>query len=360
MARLDFWIGAKSAATRRRIAGVTLKFVHLRLHSEYSVSDGIVRIDDAVARAGADRMPALALTDLANVFGLVKFYQAARAGGIKPIVGCDVWITNTQDRDKPHRLLLLCQNRKGYLRLFELLTRAYRSNQHRGRAELAKEWFHESGSEGLIALSGAHHGDIGQALLAGNITSAGQLARGWAELFPQRFYLEVQRAGHSEDEPHLRRTVRLAANLRLPVVATHPVQFLTPEEFKAHEARVCISQGYILANQRRPRLFTAEQYLKTQAEMAQLFADLPAALANSVEIAKRCNFELELGKSKLPQFPTPDGQSLDAYLRDQSAAGLALRLQQLYAEAQQRAAQEQRYRDRLALELDTIINMGFA
>ncbi len=339
---------------------MTPQFIHLRLHSEYSISDGIVRLDDAVAHASADRMPALALTDLANVFGLVKFYQAARAHGIKPIVGCDVWMTNPQDRDKPHRLLLLCQNRTGYLRLSDLLTRAYRTNQHRGRAEIAKEWFDESGTEGLIALSGARHGDVGSALLAGNITSAGHLARGWADLFPHRFYIEVQRSGHNEDEPHLQRAVRLAGSLRLPVVATHPVQFVTPDDFKAHEARVCISQGYILANQRRPRLFTPDQYLKTQAEMAQLFADLPAALANSVEIAKRCNFELELGKSKLPLFPTPEGQGLDAYLHDQAGAGLTLRLQQLFVDSQQRAAEEPRYRERLEHELGTIIKMGFA
>ena len=339
---------------------MALHFIHLRLHSEYSISDGIVRIDDAVARAAQDGMPALALTDLANVFGLVKFYQAARSHGLKPIVGCDVWITNPQDRDKPHRLLLLCQNRGGYLHLCQLLTRAYRTNQYRGRAEIAKEWLDESGTQGLIALSGARHGDVGNALLTGNIASAGHLARGWAELFPQRFYIEVQRAGHSEDEPHLQRAVRLASNLRLPVVATHPVQFVAPEEFKAHEARVCISQGYILANQRRPRLFSAEQYFKTQAEMAQLFADLPAALGNSVEIAKRCNFELELGKSKLPPFPTPEGQGLDDYLRDQAAAGLALRLQRLFGDEQQRGREEPRYRARLELELDVIIKMGFA
>jgi DNA polymerase-3 subunit alpha len=338
---------------------MALHFIHLRLHSEYSISDGIVRLDEAVARAVQDGMPALALTDLSNVFGLVKFYQAARSQGLKPIVGCDVWITNPQDRDKPHRLLLLCQNRTGYLRLCELLTRAYRTNQYRSRAEIAKEWFQESGSEGLIALSGARYGDVGSALLAGNVTSAGHLARGWAELFPQRFYVEVQRAGHNEDEPHVQRAVRLAAGLRLPVVATHPVQFIAPEEFKAHEARVCISQGYILANQRRPRWFTTEQYFKTQAQMAQLFADLPAALTNSVEIAKRCNFELELGKSKLPPFPTPAGEGLDNYLRKQAAEGLSLRMQQLYADQQQRSREEPRYRERLDLELGTIIEMGF-
>ncbi|HXX12140.1 MAG TPA: DNA polymerase III subunit alpha [Burkholderiales bacterium] len=336
------------------------QFIHLRLHSEYSISDGLVRLDQAVERAAADHMPALALTDLANVFGLVKFYQAARESGIKPIVGCDLWIANEQDRDKPYRLLLLCQNRAGYLRLCELISRAYRSNQHRGRAEVAAGWFAELGTEGLIALSGASLGDVGHALAADNVVLARRLAQEWAALFPGRYYLELQRAGHAEDDGHVQRALRLAGRLRLPVVATHPVQFLTPEEFRAHEARVCISQGYILADQRRPRRFTPEQYFKTQDEMAQLFGDIPAALANSVEIARRCSFELELGKSKLPLFPTPDGTGLNQYLRGDAMAGLEQRLIALYPDAAHRERQAGRYRERLELELKTIIEMGFA
>ena len=335
------------------------RFVHLRLHSEYSISDGIVRLDDAVQRAVDDRMPALALTDLANLFGLVKFYQAARSRGLKPIVGCDLWVTNELDRDKPHRLLLLCQTRAGYLRLCELLTRAYRTNQHRGRAEVSKAWFNDLGTEGLIALSAAQHGDIGHALLAENQAAAKQLAQRWAELFPDRFYLELQRTGDADCERHVQRAIRLAGGLRLPVVATHPIQFLTPEDFKAHEARVCISQGYMLADQRRPRRFTGEQYFKTQDEMAQLFADVPSALANSVEIAKRCSLAIELGKSKLPLFPTPKGVGLDDFLRVQATEGLQRRLAQLYPEAAERDAQAPRYRERLEWEIGTIINMGF-
>ncbi|MEO8629442.1 MAG: PHP domain-containing protein, partial [Betaproteobacteria bacterium] len=338
---------------------MTPQFIHLRLHSEYSISDGIVRLDDAVARAVQDGMPALALTDVANVFGLVKFYQAARASGVKPIVGCDVYITNEQDRDKPQRLLLLCQNRAGYLHLSDLLTRAYRTNQYRGRAEIAKAWLRESGTNGLIALSGAQYGDIGQALLADNAVAAKELARSWSALFPQRFYIELQRCGHANTEAYVQRAIRLAGAARLPVVATHPVQFIAQEEFKAHEARVCISQGYILADQRRPRWFTEEQYFKTQAQMAALFADVPSALANTIEIAKRCNFILELGKSKLPAFPIPDGRGLDEYLRDQASRGLDQRLEQLYPDAAQREREAQRYRDRLELEACTIIAMGF-
>ena len=339
----------------------TPSFVHLRLHSEYSVSDGIVRLDDAVAAAVANGMPALALTDLANVFGMVKFYQAARGAGLKPVIGCDVWLENETDRDKPHRLLILCQSRVGYRNLSELLTRAYRANQYRGRAELKKEWFAAPAGDGLIALSGAHHGDVGAALLAGNYKQAAAAARAWSNIFPQRSYLELQRPlAVGQVESCVQQTLQIASELKLPVVATHPVQFIHADDFRAHEARVCIAEGYVLADQRRPRHFGADQYFKTQAEMAELFADVPQALANSVEIAKRCNLTLELGKSKLPAFPTPNQESLDDYLRDRSQEGLVRRLEQLYADAALRAEKLPIYQQRLEFEIKTILQMGFA
>ncbi|MGW8184348.1 MAG: PHP domain-containing protein, partial [Burkholderiales bacterium] len=344
-------------------------FVHLRLHSEYSILDGIVRVDEAVEAAVKDGMPALALTDLANVFGMVKFYQEARARGIKPVIGCDVWLENEADRDKPFRLLLLCQTHAGYLRLNEALTRAYRANQYRGRAELRKDWFAELGSDGLIALSGAHYGDVGQALMMDNVRVAERLAREWGELFPGRFYIELQRLGKGASvlgasggaiETHVQRAARLATRLKLPVVATHPVQFVSREDFRAHEARVCIAQGYVLSDQRRPRLFHAEQHFRTQAEMAAAFSDLPEALANSVEIAKRCNLTLTLGKSRLPKFPTPENMGLDDYLRQCAQAGLEQRLGQLFPEEGKRLAHAPRYRERLGFEIETIQQMGFS
>jgi len=320
------------------------RFVHLRLHSEYSVSDGIVRIEEAVERARADAMPALALTDGGNLFGMVKFYGAARAAGVKPVIGVDCWLQNDADRDKPFRLLLLCASRAGYLRLCDLLSRAWLRNQHRGRAELAREWLQDA--EGLIALSGAASGDVGQALLAGHDEAAERLAQGWAALFPGRYYLELQRAGQPHAEALLARSVALASRLGLPVVATHPVQFLDAGDFRAHEARVCIATGHILGDQRRPRRFTPEQYFKRQDEMARLFADIPQALENSIEIARRCNLAIELGKSRLPAFPTPAGVSVEDYLRQQAHDGLKKRgLQNV---------------ERLEFELKTIIQMGFA
>ncbi len=338
---------------------MTPAFVHLRLHSEFTVTDGIVRIDDAVARAAQDGMPALAITDLANLFGMVKFYKAARAAGVKPVIGCDVWISNEAERDKPSRLLLLCRNHKGFLQLSELLTRAWLENQARGRAELRKEWLAAAAVDGLLALSGAQAGDIGGALMQDNAAQAERLAREWAQLFPRRFYIELQRAGAASTEAYIQRALVLAGELQLPVVATHPVQFLKHEEFLAHEARVCIAEGYVLADQRRPRVFTPESYFKTQAEMAELFADIPEALANSVEIARRCNLTLELGKSKLPLFPTPAGVSLDDYLAQQAAQGLALRLAKLFPDGQERARREPEYRARLEFEIKVITQMGF-
>ncbi len=338
------------------------RFVHLRLHSEYSVTDGIVRLDDAVARAAACRMPALALTDLANLFGLVKFYKAARGKGVKPVLGCDIHLANEADVDRPYRLLLLCRSHQGYLQLCELLTRAYLAPRQRGRAEVTRQMLTDVGVDGLIALSGAGAGDIGEALAQGNAELAASRARYWAELFPDAFYLEVQRVqprGHAPQEALIVATADLAADLDLPLVATHPIQFLDRDDFKAHEARVCIAEGYMLGDARRPRLYTEEQYFKSADEMVELFADLPEALENSVEIAKRCNLEITLGINYLPNFPTPDGVTLDEFLRLEAGRGLELRLTQLFPDAAERDKERAVYDERLRIELETIINMKF-
>ncbi len=337
----------------------TPAFVHLRLHSEYSVVDGITRLDDAIGCAAGDGMAALGLSDLGNLFGMVKFYKEARGKGIKPVLGADVWLTNDADREKPFRCLLLCRDRAGYGRLCELLTRAYRENKFRGRAELRKGWLTHGGGAGLLLLSGAMSGDVGQALIHGNKEQAETLAREWAEAFPGAFYIELQRAGHPGTEGYIRQAVSLAGKLALPVVATHPIQFLKREDWKAHEARVCIAQGYVLADKRRPKEFTEEQYFKSQAEMAELFADLPEALENSVEIARRCNLTVQLGKNFLPQFPTPEGMTLDEFLVAEAKAGLEMRLGQLYPDAEKREAARPTYEARLKFETDTIIQMGF-
>ena len=258
-------------------------FVHLRLHTEFSVVDGTNRIDDVVASAAADGQPALAITDLNNLFGAIKFYRAARGKGVKPVLGAEIML-EAEAGHAPARMLLLVQSRQGYLHLSELLARAWTGNAAKGQALCSWAWLQELG-EGLIALSGAQAGPVGQALLRGDEAGATDLALRLAGLFPHRFYIEVQRAGRPEDEAHVAAAVPLAARLRLPVVATHPVQFATEDDYEAHEARVCIAEGEILANPRRVRRFTREQYFKTAAQMPQLFADLPLALANTVDIA---------------------------------------------------------------------------
>ena len=333
-------------------------FVHLRLHSEYSIVDGAVRIDDAISAAVSDQMGALALTDLGNVFGLVKFYQAARKEGLKPIVGSDVWITNPEERDKPFRLQLLVKNHQGYLNLCEVLTKASLTNQYKGRAEVDPIWFKDHG-EGLIALSGARFGDVGVALLANQEDEALKRAKVWANYFPGSFYIEIQRAGHPQDEAQLHGAVHLANQLKLPVVATHSIQFMKPSDYTAHEARVCIAEGEILANPKRVKKFSPEQYFKSQAEMQELFADLPAAITNSVEIAKRCNLSLTLGKPQLPDFPVPIGMTLDDYLMEKAMEGLSKHLIHLYPDETEREKQRANYEVRLKFEARTISQMGF-
>ncbi len=343
-----------------------LQFVHLRCHSEYSIVDGIVRIDDYIDAASKDAMPALGLTDLSNLFGAVKFYKAARGKGIKPIVGCDIWLENAKNRDQAHRLLLLVQNKTGYRQLCGLLSRAYLENQYRGRAEIKQEWLQKT--EGLLLLSGNVQSDIGAALSVGNSALAEQLTQTWASLFPKRFYLEVQRVRDAKSNPNsnpaqeylIQQIVALAGASDLPIVATHPIQFTTPDDFKAHEARTCIAEGYMLADKRRPKNFTEQQYFKSQAEIAALFADLPEALANTVEIAKRCNLVIELGKNYLPNFPTPNNESLDTFLVQQSHVGLAARLQSLYPNADLRESKRAEYEARLEFECKIINQMGFA
>ncbi|MEY3180026.1 MAG: hypothetical protein RL614_498, partial [Pseudomonadota bacterium] len=347
------------------------QFIHLRLHSEYSITDGVVRIDDAVDTASSDGMGALALTDLGKLFGLIKFYSAARSAGVKPIAGADVWVTNTQEPDQPYRMLLLVQNHIGYLNLCELLSKASLHNQRHGRAEIHPQWLSESlpanekGSkketlaDGLIALSGAHQGDVGVALLNGEEAKAREWATHWQTVFGGRYFVELQRFGHAQDEAHIQLACQLASDLKIPVVATHPIQFMKPEDYTAHEARVCIAEGELLGDPRRPKRFTEEQYFLTQEQMYERFADLPAALANTVEIAKMCNLNLTLGQARLPEFPTPDGMALDQYLMQQAELGLDKNLRRLYPKEEERAALEPRYRERLRFEVNTIAQMGF-
>jgi DNA polymerase-3 subunit alpha len=338
-------------------------FVHLRLHTEFSVVDSTCRIDDVVSIAAKDGQPALAITDLNNLFGTVKFYKEGRGKGLKPIIGTEINLEGLgAELGTISRVVLLVQNQQGYLNICELLARAWTKNIVKSVAVVKLDWLKEL-SEGLILLSGAQAGPVGQAILQGDTDKAADVALQLASIFPHRFYLELQRAGRPEDEPQVAGAVALAARLHLPVVATHPVQFHTAEDYEAHEARVCISEGEILANQRRVRRFTREQYFKSAQQMCTLFADVPSAIANTLEIAKRCNLTLVLGKPQLPNFPIPavNGvvMSVEAYFRHVSHEGLEARLKHLFPDEALRTQERPRYVERLEFELTTILNMGF-
>ena len=316
-----------------------------------------------VQAAADDQQPALAITDLSNLFGAIKFYKAARGKGVQPILGAEIFLEGLgADPLALSRVMVLVQSSQGYLNLSELLARAWTQNMVKTNAVVKLSWLQEL-SEGLILLSGAQAGPVGQALVQGDASRAAEIALQLASIFTHRFYLEIQRAGRPEDNAHVVAAVKLASRLSLPVVATHPVQFLKQDDYESHEARVCISEGEILGNQRRVRKFTGDQYFKTAAEMQALFADVPSALANSVEIAKRCNLSLVLGKPQLPNYPTPltDGKPMPIadYFRLLSVEGLEERLVHLYPDAAKREIERPRYAERLEFEINTILNMGF-
>ncbi len=335
----------------------------MRLHTEFSIVDSTCRIDDVVQAAADDQQPALAITDLSNLFGAIKFYKAARGKGVQPILGAEIFLEGLgADPLALSRVMVLVQSSQGYLNLSELLARAWTQNMVKTNAVVKLAWLQEL-SEGLILLSGAQAGPVGQALVQGDTSRAAEIALQLASIFTHRFYLEIQRAGRPEDNAHVVAAVKLAARLSLPVVATHPVQFLAEDDYESHEARVCISEGEILGNQRRVRKFTRDQYFKSSAEMQALFADVPSALANSVEIAKRCNLSLVLGKPQLPNYPTPitDGKPMpiEDYFRLLSVEGLEERLVHLYPDPAKREIERPRYAERLEFEINTILKMGF-
>lgn len=340
------------------------KFIHLRCHSEYSITDGIVRLGDYVSLAKELELESLAISDLSNIFAAVKFFKLATSKGIKPIIGADVYIENEDNRDQPSRLLLICQNKQGYLNLSKLLSKAYTENQYRDRPEIKYEWLCSDLNQGLICLSGFNFGAIGQNLLSQKKEKSVKLARQLKEAFDDRFYLEVQRyevAKKGEEQENLvLSTAQLAYELDIPLVATQPIQFIKKEDFQAHEAKTCIADGYVLGDQRRPKNFTAEQYFKTPKEMVTLFEDIPSAISNTLEIAKRCNFEFELGNVFLPDFPIPEKLTINEYLEKTAISGLEKKLKYLYPEVKNFQTQEKKYLDRLHFEISVINQMGYA
>ena len=335
------------------------QFVHLRLHTEYSLVDGIVRVPELMAAVAAARMPAIGLTDQCNLFAMVKFYKEALAAGVKPLIGVDAWIREPGERMPPSRIVFLCQNLSGYRHLTQLVTRSFLEGQQRGAPMLERGWLEPAMLEGLIVLSGGAEGDIGQALSRGNSEEAGRCLARWQSLCGDRFYLEVQRTGRRGEAAYSEAVLDLACERGVPAVATNDVRFLTRAEFEAHEARVCIREGALLADMSRPRRFSEEQYLKTPDEMRALFADAPALIENTVEIAKRCSLEIKLGASMLPAYPVPAGRTTEDFLREEARQGLSRRLEEAQS-LRGEAREAEGYAARLELELGVICSMGFA
>ncbi|HUX72850.1 MAG TPA: DNA polymerase III subunit alpha [Steroidobacteraceae bacterium] len=334
------------------------RFVHLRVHTEYSLLDGIVRVPELMRAVGAAAMPAVALTDQSNLFAMVKFYKEAQRAGIKPLIGVDAWVRESGERTAPTRIVFLCQNLAGYRHLTQLVTRSYLEGQHGGVPMLERRWLDAGQLSGLLVLSGAADGDIGRALARGRDDEAGRCLDAWLDLCGDRFYLEAQRTGRPGEQACTEAALQLAGKRGIAAVATNDVRFLARAEFEAHEARVCIHDGALLADPGRARRYTEEQYLKTPREMALLFADAPELLVNTVEVAKRCSLQVELGASMLPAYPVPSTSTTEEFLRREALAGLHARLAQAAAGAA--APESGAYERRLELELQVICTMGFA
>ncbi|WP_368172229.1 DNA polymerase III subunit alpha [Aeromonas sp. R9-2] len=333
------------------------RFIHLRVHSDFSMVDGLQKINPIVGAAAANNMPALALTDQMNMCGLVRFYGAAHGKGIKPIVGADFWVQSDELGDEQFRLTLLAMDNDGYQNITLLISRGYQRGHVQGRPVIDKSWLAEH-AKGVIVLSGGREGDVGKFLLKGNRQMTEQCVAFYQTHFPDAYYLELLRTGRPDEEVYLHMAVAIATEFELPVVATNEVVFLNADDFDAHEIRVAIHDGYTLMDKRRPRRYSPQQYLRSQEEMAELFADIPEALENTVEIAKRCNVTVRLGEYFLPNFPTGDMTTED-FLVAKSKEGLEERLEFLFPDPAVRAERRPEYDERLDIELKVINQMGF-
>ncbi len=333
-------------------------FIHLRLHSEYSITESILRIKDAVKRAKSDQMFALGITDLHNMFGVIKFYKSCRDNGIKPIVGVDLSVTDTENN--PYKILVLVKNIHGYRELSDLISRSYIENKIFDIPYVKEEWLLNKVHENLIVLSGAHLGDIGQLILQNKDKKALEKVELWHKAFPDSYYLELQRITHEGVDLVVAKSVEIASKLNLPVVATHPILFATANDYVAHEVRVCVASGAALDDEKRHSKYSQDQYFTSQKEMIELFSDIPSSITNTLEIAKRCNFEITLGKYFLPDFVAPNGMVLEEYLSTIANNGLDERLREIYKDQSELEANEPRYRKRLEIEIETIIQMGFS
>ncbi|RKZ98761.1 MAG: DNA polymerase III subunit alpha [Gammaproteobacteria bacterium] len=337
---------------------MTSKFVHLHLHTDYSLVDGLVRIKPLIKAVSDMGMPAIAITDQHNFFGAVKFYTAAQHAGVKPILAADLRLRDPDDSKRSSRFVVLCQDIVGYHNLSRLLSRAYIEGQHLGVPMLDLDWL-EGHTDGLICLAGGREGILGKSLLNELTAETEETVSHWQTLFPDRLYLELIRTGRDDEERYINAALDLAVKHDLPVVATNDVRFIDSEQFEAHEAKVCISDGRLLDDPRRPRHYSQQQYLKTPSEMVALFSDIPEAIENTVEIAKRCNVELTLGEHFLPDFPVPEGMTIGEFFSQESYKGLEERFPVLFPDPEELRQNRAEYESRLQIELDVINEMGF-
>ncbi|WAJ72360.1 DNA polymerase III subunit alpha [Catenovulum adriaticum] len=333
------------------------KFIHLRVHSDFSMVDGLNKVKPIVSNIAELKMPAVAVTDQGNLCGLVRFYGAANGAGIKPIVGADFWVKSDELGDELFRLVVLAKDNQGYKNLTLLISKAYLRGSIQDKPVIDKNWLIEH-AEGLILLSGGREGDLGIALIKGNQNMADKITQFYQTYFADHYYIELLRTGRENEESYLHMAVEWAQQHDLPVVATNEVCFLKAEDFAAHEIRCAIHDGYTLEDKRRPKRYSEQQYMRSEQEMCELFSDIPEALANSVEIAKRCNVTIRLGEYFLPSFPT-GGMSTEDFLVKVSQEGLEERLEFLFPDAQERLEKRPEYDDRLKIELECINQMGF-
>ncbi|HGN0868733.1 DNA polymerase III alpha subunit [Providencia alcalifaciens] len=333
------------------------RFIHLRVHSDYSMIDGLAKTAPLVKKVAAMGMPAFAITDFTNLCGLVKFYGAAHGAGIKPIIGADFYMESEQLGDEVAHLTVLARNNEGYQNLTLLISEAYQKGYGVIGPTIHRDWLVKH-KEGLILLSGGRKGDVGQFLLRGNQALVDESLAFYQTHFPDAYYLELIRTGRPDEESYLHAAVELATQRGLPVVATNDVCFIESSDFDAHEIRVAIHDGFTLADPKRPKNYSPQQYLRTEEEMCELFADIPEALENSVEIAKRCNVTIRLGEYFLPKFPTGDMETED-FLVMRSKEGLEERLKFLFPDEKVRAERRPEYDERLEIELNVINQMGF-
>ncbi|MEM7402215.1 MAG: DNA polymerase III subunit alpha [Pseudomonadota bacterium] len=332
------------------------QFVHLHLHTEYSLVDSIVRVPRLMQQLSELGMYSVALTDVNNLFALVKFYQAAIKNGIKPIIGVEAQVAGISPKEPNSRVVFLCKNNQGYQTLTKLVTRSYIEGQRGSGPTMEREWLTDVG-ENLIVLSGARDGDVGRAIVAGNYKLAKEYISFWKKYFTDNYYLELQRTGREEEELYNHKAIQLAAEFSLPIVASNDVRFLQSNEFDAHEVRVCIHTSRILNDPRRPKHYSAQQFLRSNEEMLHLFKDIPEAMTNTVEIAKRCNVTLKFGDNVLPEFPIPKSYTPADYMREQSEQGLQKRIEKLKILD---SDETKKYKERLDVELQVINAMGYA